>query len=107
MTLKVYAVSASVNREPEIYNRLSSLQSSHAGQSCLRALSDRFEVRAPDGDGVHICLLHPPLGISLDQLMPLLPDGVMSSKMARTTIRNILAALDFLHTEAHVIHTGR
>jgi hypothetical protein len=31
----------------------------------------------------------------------------MSCAMVRTTIRNILAALDFLHTEAGVIHTGR
>ncbi|EPS32852.1 hypothetical protein PDE_07813 [Penicillium oxalicum 114-2] len=42
---------------------------------------------------------------SLDQLTPLLPDGVMSSVMVRTTIRNTLPALDFLHTEANVIHT--
>ncbi|CAG8195129.1 unnamed protein product [Penicillium olsonii] len=53
----------------------------------------------------YTCLVHPPLGISLDQLTQLLPGGVMSSAMVRTTIRNVLAALDFLHTEAHVIRT--
>ncbi|PWY64201.1 kinase-like protein [Aspergillus eucalypticola CBS 122712] len=63
-------------------------------------------VRNPDGHRNHTCLVHPPLGISLDQLMPLLPGKVMSSSMVRTTMRNILAALDFLHTEAHVIHTA-
>jgi serine/threonine-protein kinase SRPK3 len=67
---------------------------------------DMFQIRSPDGHGIHTCLIHPPLGISLDQLTPLLPESVMSSSMVRTTIRNVLAALDFLHTEAGVIHTG-
>ncbi|KAL2818258.1 hypothetical protein BDW59DRAFT_175228 [Aspergillus cavernicola] len=35
-----------------------------------------------------------------------LPDRVMTSDMVRKTMRNILAALDFLHTEARVIHTA-
>ncbi|KAK1143748.1 hypothetical protein N8T08_006149 [Aspergillus melleus] len=97
--------SKTVTREIEIYNHLKAIQSDHAGLSCLRPLIDTFDAQSPDGNGVHTCLVHPPLGISLSQLTPLLPDGVMTSAMVRTTIRNILAALDFLHTEAQVIHT--
>ncbi|KAF4230465.1 hypothetical protein CNMCM8980_002688 [Aspergillus fumigatiaffinis] len=63
------------------------------------------ETPQSESHSAHTCLVHPPLGISLDQLAPLLPGGVMSSAMVRTTMRNILAALDFLHTEAGVIHT--
>lgn len=106
ITLKVYTRLASVNQEIDVYNHLSTIQSSHAGQSCLRPVIDSFEISNPDGHGAHTCLLHPPLGISLDQLTSLLPSKVMSSNMVKTTIRNILAALDFLHTEAHIIHTG-
>ncbi|BCS04295.1 uncharacterized protein AKAW2_80096S [Aspergillus luchuensis] len=105
VALKVYITSTSVSQEIEIYNHLKTTQSDHAGQSCLRSLIETFQVRNPDGHRNHTCLVHPPLGISLDQLMPLLPGKVMSSSMVRTTMRNILAALDFLHTEAHVIHT--
>ncbi|KZF26784.1 kinase-like protein [Xylona heveae TC161] len=106
VALKIYtASSTSGTREVEIYNHLKRLQSDHAGQSCLRWLIEVFQTQSPDGHNVHTCLVHPPLGISLDQLTPLLPDGVMSSEIVRTTMRNILAALDFLHTEAHVIHT--
>ncbi|KAJ5570433.1 uncharacterized protein N7459_009863 [Penicillium hispanicum] len=103
--LKVYTASNTVTREIEIYDHLRTIQSDHAGQTCLRPLIEIFQIQCPDRDRVHTCLVHPPLGISLDQLTPLLPDGVMSSAMVRTTMRNILAALDFLHTEARVIHT--
>lgn len=107
VALKVYITSTSVSQEIEIYNHLKTIQSDHAGQSCLRSLIETFQVRNPDGHRNHTCLVHPPLGISLDQLTPLLPGKVMSSSMVRTTMRNILAALDFLHTEAQVIHTGQ
>jgi serine/threonine protein kinase len=106
VTLKVYTASSSVNREIEIYRHLGTVQSDHAGQSCLRSLIEIFQTPQSERHSVHTCLVHPPLGISLDQLAPLLPGGVMSSAMVRTTMRNILAALDFLHTEAGVIHTG-
>lgn len=71
------------------------------------AVVETFQILNPDGHRIHTCLVHPPLGISLDQLTSLLPGKVMSSSMVRTTMRNILAALDFLHTEAQVIHTGQ
>ncbi|CAK96886.1 kinase-like protein [Aspergillus niger ATCC 13496] len=70
------------------------------------AVVETFQILNPDGHRIHTCLVHPPLGISLDQLTSLLPGKVMSSSMVRTTMRNILAALDFLHTEAQVIHTA-
>lgn len=95
-----------MTREIDIYHHLGSIQSEHPGQSCLRPLIESFEVRSPHGEGSHPCLVHPPLGISLDQLTPLLPNKVMSSAMVRTTIRNVLVALDFLHTEANITHTG-
>ncbi|CAG8122773.1 unnamed protein product [Penicillium salamii] len=107
VSLKINTVSTTVVREIEVYNHLKTIKSSHAGQSCLRPLIEVFHAQSPDGHGTHNCLVHPPLGISLNQLTSLLPDGVMSSAMVRTTMRNILAALDFLHTEAGVIHTGR
>ncbi|PYH94469.1 kinase-like protein [Aspergillus ellipticus CBS 707.79] len=105
VTLKIHTTSTAVTSEIEIYNHLRTIQSNHAGQSCLRPLIGDFQTQNPDGHGLHHCLVHSPLGISLDQLMSLLPGRVMSSAMVRTTIRNILAALDFLHTEARVIHT--
>ncbi|KAL4934867.1 hypothetical protein BDV06DRAFT_217829 [Aspergillus oleicola] len=105
VALKIHTASRTVTREIEIYNHLKTIQSDHAGTLCLRPLIEIFQAQSPDRHSVHNCLVHPPLGISLDQLTSLLPEGVMSSAMVRTTVRNILAALDFLHTEAGVIHT--
>ncbi|RAL01305.1 kinase-like protein [Aspergillus ibericus CBS 121593] len=105
VALKVYIASTSTTQEIAVYDHLKTIQSNHAGQSCLRPLIEIFQVSNPDGHRNHTCLVHPPLGISLDQLLPLLPDKVMSSAMVRTTMRNVLAALDFLQTEARVIHT--
>ncbi|KAJ5551643.1 hypothetical protein N7535_000412 [Penicillium sp. DV-2018c] len=106
IALKIYTASKTVIREIEIYNHLRTIKSSHAGQSCLRPLLEVFQAQSPDGNSIHTCLVHPPLGISLGQLTPLLSGGVMSTELLRMTIRNILGALDFLHTEAKVIHTG-
>ncbi|PWY91764.1 kinase-like protein [Aspergillus sclerotioniger CBS 115572] len=103
IALKVYITSTSPTQEIAIYKHLKAIQSNHAGQSCLRGLIDIFQAPNPDGHRTHTCLVHPPLGISLDQLLPLLPDKVMSSAMVRTTMRNILAALAFLHTEARTL----
>ncbi|KGO77687.1 hypothetical protein PITC_071700 [Penicillium italicum] len=102
---EIYTASTTVTQEIEVYNHLRAIRSNHAGQTCLRPLIEIFHIYSLDRNSVHTCLVHPPLGISLDQLTQLLPDGVMNSAMVRTTIRNVLAALDFLHTEARVIHT--
>ncbi|KAJ5102215.1 hypothetical protein NUU61_004437 [Penicillium alfredii] len=100
VALKVYTGSASINKELEVCTHFSTVQSDHAVQSCLRPLGDHFEIKDPGEHNIYTCLVHRPLGISLDELIPLLPDKVMNSEIVRMTIRNILAALDFLHTEA-------
>ncbi|KAE8371693.1 kinase-like protein [Aspergillus bertholletiae] len=105
VTLKVSTASTAMTREIEIYDHLRTIQSNHAGQLCLRPLIEIFPAQSPDKQSVHTCLVHPPLGISLDQLTRLLPDKVMTSAMVRTTIRNVLAALNFLHMDARIIHT--
>ncbi|KAL4958916.1 kinase-like domain-containing protein [Aspergillus stella-maris] len=105
ITISTAAETSTVNQEFEIYNHLKTIRSHHAGLSCLRSLNVIFDIRNRVHHGVHNCLVHPPLGMSLDNLNRLLPGGVISSAMVRTTIRNILAALGYLHMEARVVHT--
>ncbi|OJD13203.1 hypothetical protein AJ78_06321 [Emergomyces pasteurianus Ep9510] len=66
VTLKIYINSSRTQRELSIYKHLEKVQSNHAGRQCLRFLLDSFEVTGPDG--VHICLIHQPLGMSLYEL---------------------------------------
>jgi serine/threonine-protein kinase SRPK3 len=104
VALKIYAVRPNINREIAIYKHLSTVKSDHAGRSCLRMLLEDFEVAGPHHH--HICLVHQPLGISLDELMDLLPKKTFNNDLLRPTLRQVLGALDYLHKEAHVIHTG-
>ncbi|KAL4900463.1 hypothetical protein BDW74DRAFT_188292 [Aspergillus multicolor] len=94
ITLKIYTATTIMPPEIKIYNHLATIQSEHAGRSCLRPLLEVFQAQSPLTQRQHTCLL-----------TSLLPGGMMSAAMVRTTIRNVLAALDFLHTKAKVIHT--
>jgi serine/threonine-protein kinase SRPK3 len=68
-------------------------------------LLDSFEVTGPHGR--HYCLVHQPLGMSLYDLKMRARDKVFSKEVLRISVRQLLAALDYLHNEAGVIHTGK
>ena len=96
--------SSKVHRELPIYQRINQTQSSHSGRTCIRTLLDSFEILGPNGK--HICLVHQPLGMSLHDLKMQAQGKVFSKEVLRVSIRQLLAALDFLHKDAHIIHTG-
>ena len=104
VALKVYINSTKVQRELPVYKHINSLRSEHQGGCNVRKLLESFEIERPHGK--HICLVLQPLGISLGELRKLTPDGVFELDLISQTIRPILAGLQFLHREAHVIHTG-
>lgn len=104
IALKVYVNSSKVHRELPIYNHLNQIRTDHAGRRCLRPLLDSFEVAGPYGR--HVCLVHQPLGMSLYDLKMRARGKVFSKDVLRSSVRQLLAALDYLHKEAHVIHTG-
>jgi len=105
IALKVYVNSSKLHRELEIYRHIHTLSSDHDGRRCIRILLDSFEVDGPNGR--HICLVHEPLGISFDELRTLTAEGMFDEDLVRQTFRHVLTGLEFLHKEAHVIHTGR
>lgn len=104
VALKVYINSSKVHRELPIYNHINGLLSEHEGRDHVRKLLESFEIEGPHGK--HICLVHQPLGVSLGELRKVTPDGVFGVDLIRQTLRHILVGLQFLHEEAHVIHTG-
>lgn len=103
--LKVYIRTSDEIRELVIHKHISKIRSDHAGKQDVRSVLDAFEVFSPDGYQ-HTCLIHEPLGTSLRELMEILPDRSLPEELLKTALRHILIALDFLHAEAHVIHTG-
>ena len=91
------------HRELRIYEHLASIKSTHPGQSLIRELYGSFE---PQGHaGKHQCLVLQPMHMTLLEMMGLNPEP-FDLPLLKMTLRRLLLALDFLHTEANVIHTG-
>lgn len=107
VTLKLYERdSAHAEREIEVYEHLKGLKSCHTGTVLVRTVLDKFQLSSTDGSHFYQCLVHPPLGMSLFELRNRCPRKVFPENLLKPTLIHILLALDFLHTEAHVIHTG-
>ena len=87
----------------KIYDRLSKLETTHSGQRYIRELYEAFEISGPYGN--HQCLVQAPMHLSvLDMLKSRRePFGLLLLKL---TLLRLLEALDFLHGEAEIVHTG-
>lgn len=105
LKLYIHEGDVSDNSEVRIYNRLSNLDSKHPGKASVRTLLDHFTVFGPDGN--HQCLVHEPLSLSLQWLRQQFPTRTYPESLLKITTIEILQALDFLHTEADIVHTGQ
>jgi serine/threonine-protein kinase SRPK3 len=103
--LKVYVNSSKKHRELGIYQHVQGLSSDHAGRCHIRELLDCFEISGPYGR--HVCLVHEPLGVTLDEVRDFTQNRVFDEDLVRQIFRPILTGFGFLHNEAQVIHTGK
>lgn len=106
VTLKLYVASPRANREILVYEHIRTVKARHAGQSNVRSLLDHFEIKSKYDERSHQCLIHPPLGMSLWQLIGLFPGRTSTEQLLKATLLNLFMALDYLHSEANFIHTG-
>ena len=88
----------------EIYKHLSQLGQSHVGSTYIRGLYDTFDI--PISSGLHRCLVHPPMHMSIHALRMRARTGKLSEPLLKQTLICVLQALDFLHSEANVVHSG-
>ncbi|KAK2627053.1 hypothetical protein QTJ16_003019 [Diplocarpon rosae] len=100
--LKLGVAQAS-KKETEILSHLKGQQSDHLGQYLVRTFCDNFEVK--DQDNSYTVLIQPPLGKSLLEYQDQQPYRQVIPIMVKNIVVYILHAIDFLHTEAGVIHT--
>ncbi|RMD44117.1 hypothetical protein DV735_g986, partial [Chaetothyriales sp. CBS 134920] len=89
------------DREFKIYDHLSKTEWAHPGQSLIRELYDFFELQGEAGR--HRCLVLQPMHMTLHEMMRLNPNP-LDLPLLKMVLRRILLALDFLHTEANIIH---
>jgi serine/threonine-protein kinase SRPK3 len=91
--------------EEKVYMHLRSIKCSHPGVKGIRSLRDQF--RLPGKYSPHACLVHEPLGLMLKDIREMSEGEKVSGQLLKPIIRYLLMALDFLHTEARAVHTGK
>ncbi|EEQ31592.1 hypothetical protein McanMca71_006105 [Microsporum canis] len=101
--LKILIHNSKSEHETKVLEYLASLKSSHPGKYKIRTMLDAFEISGPDGP--HQCLVHEPLLMSVQHLQASFLDKRLTEDMLKPLLRELFTTLDYLHSEAHVIHT--
>jgi serine/threonine-protein kinase SRPK3 len=108
VALKLFVNSESMggqlDHEVTMYKRISSSATEHPGRGAIRELLDSFDVVGPDG--CHRCLVHPPLWESVLTFLHRNPVRRLPAPVLAFVLHRLFLALDFLHTECQIIHTG-
>lgn len=69
----------------------------------IRLLRNEFQL--PGKTGPHECLIHEPLGLIAKEIRQMSEGEKVSVEILKPMINELLTTLDFLHTEARVVHT--
>lgn len=105
VTLKVCEQdSPAIRRELAAYSHLDTITTTNPGALLVRDLLDFFKATGPAGE--HQCLVHEPLGMSMETLRQLSPGRKIPENLLKVFLIHLLQALDFLHTDAKMIHAG-
>lgn len=78
-------------------------KSSHPGRDCVSQIVDDFEVVGPTGK--HVCMVYQLLGANIAKQSTQAQMQHLPYHAVKQITRQLLQALDFLHTECGVIHT--
>ena len=93
-----------VCRELAAYRHFGTITTSNPGALLVRELLDSFKATGPAGE--HQCLVHEPLGMSMETLKQLNPGRKLPKNLLKIFLIHLLQALDFLHMDAEMIHAG-
>ena len=102
-TLKIGTLEA-LEGELRVLRHFRTIKTNHPGSLLIRQMLDEFQVNSQNG--IFHCFVHPPLAISLKAFRRLLPERSLPIGLLKGVLKHLLISLDFLHTEAKVIHTG-
>ncbi|KAF5711542.1 CMGC SRPK kinase [Fusarium mundagurra] len=107
VAIKIYVHTSRLHRELPVYETLSPIlaKSKNPGWTNIRHLLDSFEISGPDGR--HKVLVMQPAQMSLRDFKQVFrPDGGFDENLVRGAIEELLKALDFIHEEVQLVHTG-
>ncbi|KAG8703247.1 hypothetical protein FRC08_002990 [Ceratobasidium sp. 394] len=89
--------------EVAITQKIASADRSNQGGRHVVEYYDAFEVAGPEG--THSCIVTEVLGPSLENLRHQAPNSLLPLRIVKTSIRQILLGLEYLHTSCGIIHT--
>lgn len=104
VSIKISAVSLDATREIETLHLIQNANESHEGYPFIRTPIDHFELSGPQG--IHSCLVYEPMRETLAQHQSRFPRQRLTVPIFKLYIHLILKALDYLHSECRLIHTG-
>ena len=104
MALKVYTREQGNGDEFQNYQRLSRASSWHPGYPYLRTALD--QVVLPRSGGNHHCLVLKPAWDSWRDFLRYDSSHRFTENLLKPGIKMLLLALDCLHTECKLVHTG-
>ena len=107
MTIKVAAAGRNdhegARHERQIASHLRK-SCSHEGCALVRHVLNDFEIE--NAEGKFLGLVYEPLREPLYIFQSRMPEGTIPPSLLKAYIWTFLKALDHLHTECHIIHTG-
>ncbi|KAF4342812.1 CMGC SRPK kinase [Fusarium beomiforme] len=106
VVLKLYVHTSRFHRELSVYESMTPIlaKTKSPGQNNIRQLLDSFEIGGPDGR--HKVLVMQAAQMSLRDFKHVFrQDGGFDENFVRGAIQELLKALDFIHTEAQLVHT--
>ena len=104
LALKVFTNDDENCEEVKVYEHLSSVRSDHPDRNYIRNARDAVTINSPDGE--HQCLVRASMSETAQVLLRCNPHGRLSEDLLRILLQRLLSALDYLHIEAHLVHTG-
>jgi serine/threonine-protein kinase SRPK3 len=91
--------------EYRVSKTLKNGDSSHPGYGYVRSVLDKFDISHSGKE--HQCLVQKPMWDSFKGLLNHNSSHRFTSELLRADLAQLLLALDYLHSECNMIHTGK
>ncbi|KIW82289.1 hypothetical protein Z517_05316 [Fonsecaea pedrosoi CBS 271.37] len=93
----------STSSELALSTQIAKANPTHEGLRYIRTVLDSFEAQSQFG--VHLCLVYVPMRETLSTFARRLQNGCLPGNLLKPLLKFLLTALDYLHTQCHIIHT--
>lgn len=105
VSVKIGALDAGAKRELTALKLIANARPSHEGLSFIRTPIDDFQIEGPKG--TYFCLVYQPMRETLLSFRCRFSNQKLPLPIFKLFTYCLLQALDYLHTECHLIHTGK